>query len=92
MLRAALFFRLKAKAFKTCKESADAYAQCCQGRSVSMVWACRAELKAMSACLGEQCVPTPYSNLPDGTQTVLHNVKLTAARIFLLHQMGVAPY
>jgi COX assembly protein 1 len=51
---AALFFKLKAKAFKTCKASADAYAQCCQGRSVSMVWACRKELNTMSACLGEQ--------------------------------------
>lgn len=49
----ALFFKLKAKAFKTCKASADAYAQCCQGRSVSMVWACRKELNTMSACLGE---------------------------------------
>ena len=51
---AALFFRLKAKAFKTCKLQAEAYAACCEGRSFSTVWACREKLKDLSACLGNQ--------------------------------------
>ena len=54
IFNAALFYKLKEKAFKTCKGSADAYAACCSGRTFSMAWACRAELKEMSECLGQQ--------------------------------------
>lgn len=51
---AALFFKLKEKAFQTCKPVADAYAQCCSGRTISMAWACRSSLRDMSNCLGQQ--------------------------------------
>ena len=54
LLCAALFYKLKEKAFKTCKGPADAYAACCSGRTFSMAWACRGELKNMSLCLGQQ--------------------------------------
>jgi len=47
----ALLFRLKQHAMASCKAAADAYAHCCTGRTLSTVWACRAELAALSACL-----------------------------------------
>ncbi|EFN57270.1 hypothetical protein CHLNCDRAFT_17966, partial [Chlorella variabilis] len=48
---AALFYRLKQKGFQECRPYADAYAQCCSGRVLSVVWTCRKELKALSDCM-----------------------------------------
>ena len=50
----ALLFQLKQRAYTVCSSAAAAYADCCRGRTLSMAWACRAELRGLSACLGEQ--------------------------------------
>ena len=50
----ALIFQLKQRAYAACTAVASAYADCCRGRTLSMAWACRDELKALSACLGQQ--------------------------------------
>eukprot|EP00891_Asterochloris_glomerata_P009223 jgi/Astpho2/9223/e_gw1.00138.47.1_t len=49
----ALIFRLKHAAMKQCRSTAGAYADCCRGRSFSMAWACRGQLRDFSACLGQ---------------------------------------
>ena len=51
---AALFYRLKQKGFKECTKYSDAYAACCKDRVISIVWACRSEMKALSDCMGSQ--------------------------------------
>lgn len=51
---AALFYRLKEKGFQECRRYSDAYAQCCSGRVLSVVWACRAEMRALSDCMSTQ--------------------------------------
>ena len=50
----ALLFQLKQRAYSVCSAAAGAYADCCRGRTFSMAWACRTELRALSTCLGEQ--------------------------------------
>ena len=52
---AALLFQLKNRAMRQCSDTAGAYADCCRGRTVSMVWACRAPLRDLNACLQQQC-------------------------------------
>lgn len=47
----ALFFKLKERAFRECSSYSKAYAECCQGRVLSMVWACRDESRLLSGCL-----------------------------------------
>lgn len=47
----ALFYRLKQRAFDDCADHAKAYAECCRGRVVSLVWSCRDESKVLSACM-----------------------------------------
>jgi COX assembly protein 1 len=51
---AALFFRLKQKGFQECKQYSDAYAACMTGRTLSVVWACRQEMKELSTCMSTQ--------------------------------------
>lgn len=51
---AALFYRLKQKGFDECKAYSKAYADCCSGRVLSVVWACRGEMKALSNCMSQQ--------------------------------------
>lgn len=51
---AALFYRLKQKGFEECKAYSKAYADCCAGRVLSVVWACRGEMKALSNCMSQQ--------------------------------------
>lgn len=47
----ALFYRLKNRAFEECGPLARAYADCCAGRVISLVYKCRDEGKALSACM-----------------------------------------
>ncbi len=47
----ALFFKLKERAFRECSTYSRAYAECCRGRVLSMVWACRDESRLLSGCL-----------------------------------------
>jgi len=50
---AALFYRLKGRAFAECSEYSKAYMDCCKGRVISVVWSCREESRALSTCLGQ---------------------------------------
>ncbi len=54
LLLAALFYRLKQKAFTQCESYSKAYADCCRGRVVSVVWSCRTEMKELSDCMKSQ--------------------------------------
>ncbi|WPT17888.1 hypothetical protein PSENEW3_00005890 [Picochlorum sp. SENEW3] len=47
----ALFYKLKQRAFVECSEYSRAYAECCKGRVISMVWACREESRHLSDCM-----------------------------------------
>lgn len=47
----ALFFKLKERAFQECSEYSKAYAACCKGKVLSLVWACRDESRLLSGCL-----------------------------------------
>lgn len=47
----ALFYRLKNRAFQECDALARAYAACCSGRVISLVYKCRDESKALSSCM-----------------------------------------
>ena len=49
-----MFFRLKQKGFRECTPYSDAYARCCTGRVLSVAWACRQEMKALSDCMSQQ--------------------------------------
>lgn len=48
---AALIYKLKQHAMKKCESRAKAYAECAEGRTVSVVWACREHLNDLNACL-----------------------------------------
>ena len=48
---AALIYKLKQHAMKKCESRAKAYAECAEGRTVSVVWACRQHLNDLNACL-----------------------------------------
>lgn len=50
----ALIYKLKQHAMKRCGETAKAYAQCAEGRTFSVVWACRSQLNDLNACLHER--------------------------------------
>ena len=52
-LKTALLFRLKQRAMSSCSAYAAAMAACARDRTVSTVWACRSELNALNACLGQ---------------------------------------
>jgi Cytochrome c oxidase biogenesis protein Cmc1 like len=53
---AACLYKLKQHALKIkCEEQARAYAECCNGRSFSMVWACKPMLNDLNACLKQRC-------------------------------------
>lgn len=47
----ALFFKLKERAFRECSTYSQAYAECCRGKVVSMIWSCRDESRLLSGCL-----------------------------------------
>ncbi|KAK9812535.1 hypothetical protein WJX73_006984 [Symbiochloris irregularis] len=47
----ALRYRLDQKAMADCKEPAQAYADCCRGKTLSVVWSCRQPLAAFKQCL-----------------------------------------
>mmetsp|Transcript_14400 Transcript_14400/g.43542 ORF Transcript_14400/g.43542 Transcript_14400/m.43542 type:complete len:97 (+) Transcript_14400:345-635(+) len=49
-----LIYKLKQHAMKKCESRAKAYAECAEGRTVSVVWACREHLNDLNACL-KQC-------------------------------------
>lgn len=49
-----LFYRLKQHGFKECRGYGEAYAQCCHGRVLSIAWACRKQMKALSDCMSTQ--------------------------------------
>jgi hypothetical protein len=59
----ALLYKLKQKAMADCKVTARAYADCCSARVFSAIWACRADLRALNACLQQQCALTRTSSL-----------------------------
>jgi len=59
----ALLYKLKQKAMADCKVTARAYADCCRARVFSAIWACRADLRALNACLQQQCALTHTSSL-----------------------------
>lgn len=48
---AALRYRLDRKAMSDCQDYATAYAECCRGRTLSVVWTCRAPLRGLKQCL-----------------------------------------
>lgn len=49
-------FRLKQRAVKLCMQAQEDYAKCCSDKVLSVVWACRAELRAFSDCCHQQYV------------------------------------
>ena len=53
---AALMYHLKQQAMKDCKDKAKAYAECGEGRTVSVVWACRQQFNDLNSCLSTRCV------------------------------------
>ncbi|KAG8739787.1 hypothetical protein FRC10_005170 [Ceratobasidium sp. 414] len=53
----------KARALKDCDDLVKNFAACATSRTVSVVWACRAQHKELQACMYKQYVPT-LGNLP----------------------------
>jgi len=47
----------KERALKECDDLVKEFAQCAQGRLVSLSWACRSELQAMQLCMFEYTRP-----------------------------------
>ncbi|PVF98948.1 hypothetical protein CPB86DRAFT_774534 [Serendipita vermifera] len=47
----ALMKSTKAKALKECDDIVKAFASCAAGRTVSVVWACKDEYKAVQNCM-----------------------------------------
>jgi COX assembly protein 1 len=43
--------RMKATAVKKCDEMVKAFSACCNGRLISMVWACREQNQALDDCI-----------------------------------------
>ncbi|SPO23938.1 related to CMC1 - mitochondrial intermembrane space copper-binding protein [Ustilago trichophora] len=41
----------KAKALKECKEQMEAFVECSKTRTISMLWSCRDQKKALGECL-----------------------------------------
>lgn len=54
MVCAALVYHLKAQAIKDCNATAKAYAECGEGRTVSVVWACRKQFNELNSCLSHR--------------------------------------
>ena len=79
---AALLFRLKQKAMAECKETAQAYAECCSGRVFSAVWACRPQLHDLNQCLHQQCALPAVLHQPVYANEVamLHAVLVKGSR------------
>lgn len=42
---------MKEDAWKQCKAESAEYAECVQGRLISVVWACRQQAKGLNSCL-----------------------------------------
>ncbi|KAG8933815.1 hypothetical protein FRC02_011137 [Tulasnella sp. 418] len=53
----ALWKTTKARAMKACDEEVQAFAACAQGRTVSVVWACRGPLQVMQKCIYQYTNP-----------------------------------
>ncbi|GAQ89417.1 hypothetical protein KFL_005190090 [Klebsormidium nitens] len=47
----ALRSKMKARALKECKTTLTAFAECARGRTISVVWACKAQSREMNECL-----------------------------------------
>mmetsp|Transcript_32127 Transcript_32127/g.91117 ORF Transcript_32127/g.91117 Transcript_32127/m.91117 type:complete len:96 (-) Transcript_32127:206-493(-) len=50
---AALEYRQKVYARTQCKEVLGKYAECCRGRTLSTIWACREPMNAVNKCLAQ---------------------------------------
>ena len=50
---AGLVEKMKVEARRQCKPVIAAYAECTQKRTISVIWACRPQLRAMNECLGQ---------------------------------------
>lgn len=46
-----LLYQLKQHALRKCKAKTQAYAECTQGRTITVVWACRDQLNDLNTCL-----------------------------------------
>ena len=53
-LPAALLYRLIQKGHVECKAYSQAYADCCRGRTLSVIWTCRQQMKELSDCMSTQ--------------------------------------
>lgn len=53
-------YRLKQRAVKLCMQAQEDYAKCCSDKVLSVVWACRTELRAFSDCCHQQYVGGPW--------------------------------
>eukprot|EP00163_Fabomonas_tropica_P011268 TRINITY_DN2191_c0_g1_i2.p2 TRINITY_DN2191_c0_g1~~TRINITY_DN2191_c0_g1_i2.p2 ORF type:complete len:106 (+),score=19.69 TRINITY_DN2191_c0_g1_i2:124-441(+) len=51
MEKNAIIENMKKEAMKECKPFVDAFAECAQGRTLSVAWACRPAFRAMNKCV-----------------------------------------
>lgn len=55
--------KLKKAALVSCDEYLKEFAACAKGRTVSVIYACRTENRAMNDCLGRFTTPEEYARL-----------------------------
>jgi COX assembly mitochondrial protein 1 len=60
-----LILVMKNQAIDGCVDSARVYAECCNGRTVSVVWHCRAKLEAYNQCLRSHTQPSVLERLKE---------------------------
>ncbi|KAJ7361610.1 cytochrome c oxidase biogenesis protein Cmc1 like-domain-containing protein [Mycena olivaceomarginata] len=53
----------KERAVKECHEVVKAFADCVQGRTISVAWACRPQLHKMEECIVLYTGPEPYERV-----------------------------
>ena len=49
-----LIYQMKQEALDKCKDILKPYAECCTENFISVMWACRPQLKAANECLKQQ--------------------------------------
>eukprot|EP00039_Didymoeca_costata_P016737 m.304899 g.304899 ORF g.304899 m.304899 type:complete len:103 (-) comp16443_c0_seq1:680-988(-) len=51
---------MKKAAIRTCSKEAQAFAECCHGRTISMAWACNKQNNALQNCLKNNLLDADY--------------------------------
>jgi Cytochrome c oxidase biogenesis protein Cmc1 like len=65
---------MRTRALRKCGPLTEAFAKCTEDRLLSIVWACRPELRALNECTKQQCVSCCVQSLGDSAGNLTHAI------------------